>query len=139
MTDPSDGKLRPSDRVPLHHASGLQRIPVTSLLDNIRSVWNVGSMFRSADAAGLSGLFLTGMTATPPRPDMEKTALGATETVPWDYWNSAPEAVAAIRAQGTTIVAVEQTPGAVRPARPARCSALSPAMATRAKNPRPLW
>ncbi|RKX34888.1 MAG: TrmH family RNA methyltransferase, partial [Verrucomicrobia bacterium] len=61
------------------------RLPSFALLDNIRSVWNVGSMFRTADAVGLGGLFLTGMTATPPRKDIEKTALGATLTVPWDY------------------------------------------------------
>ncbi len=55
-TDPAAG-LRPSDRVPLHRAGTLERMPATALLDNVRSVWNVGSMFRSADAAGLAGLF----------------------------------------------------------------------------------
>ncbi len=53
------------------------------------------------------------MTATPPRPDMEKTALGATASVPWDYWRSTADAVAALKKRGTTLVAVEQAPGSV--------------------------
>ncbi|MBE0566720.1 MAG: TrmH family RNA methyltransferase [Krumholzibacteria bacterium] len=87
-------------------------MPVYGLLDNVRSVWNVGSMFRTADAAGLAGLYLAGMTATPPRPDMEKTALGATRTVPWDYWADPAAAVGHLRAAGVRVVAVEQAPGA---------------------------
>ena len=78
MTRINDPFQRPSDRIARHDLDELERAPVWGLLDNVRSVWNVGSMFRTADAAGLSGLYLAGMTATPPRPDMEKTALGAT-------------------------------------------------------------
>jgi len=85
------------------------RLPSFALLDNIRSVWNVGSMFRTADAVGLGGLFLTGMTATPPRKDIEKTALGATLTVPWDYWQDSVEAARRIKDQGIALVALEQT------------------------------
>ncbi len=85
------------------------RLPSFALLDNIRSVWNVGSMFRTADAVGLGGLFLTGMTATPPRKDIEKTALGATLTVPWDYWQDSTEAAQRIKDQGIALVALEQT------------------------------
>ena len=84
-------------------------MPVFGLLDNIRSVWNVGSMFRTADAAGLGGLLLCGMTATPPRPDIEKTALGATQTVPWNYWRSALEAATTVREAGLPLIALEQT------------------------------
>ncbi len=69
-------------------------MPVYGLLDNVRSVWNVGSMFRTADSVALGGLYLCGMTATPPRPDIEKTALGATRSVPWDYWSDAAAAAA---------------------------------------------
>jgi tRNA G18 (ribose-2'-O)-methylase SpoU len=85
------------------------RLPCFALLDNIRSVWNVGSMFRTADAVGLGGLYLTGMTATPPRKDIEKTALGATLTVPWDYWPDSAEAARHIKDQGIVLVALEQT------------------------------
>ncbi|MCP4292296.1 MAG: RNA methyltransferase [bacterium] len=87
--------------------SGL--MPSFALLDNIRSVWNVGSMFRTADAAGLGGLYLTGMTATPPRKDIEKTALGATLSVPWDYWKDSASAARNIKDQGISLVALEQT------------------------------
>ena len=85
------------------------RAPVYALLDNVRSVWNVGSIFRTADAVRLDGLYLCGMTATPPRPDIEKTALGATLTVPWDYWPDPAEAVRHLREAGVRIVALEQT------------------------------
>ena len=85
------------------------RMPVYAILDNIRSVWNVGSMFRTADAVSLGGLYLCGMTATPPRPDIEKTALGATQSVPWDYWTDAAAAARHLREQGLPLVALEQT------------------------------
>ncbi len=85
------------------------RMPVFALLDNIRSVWNVGSMFRTADSVALGGLYLCGMTATPPRPDIEKTALGATKTVPWDYWGDAAAAAAHLKNQGLPLIALEQT------------------------------
>ena len=88
------------------------RMPVFALLDNVRSVWNVGSMFRTADAAGLGGLILAGMTATPPRPDMEKTALGATRTVPWSYQADAVAAARGLRDAGRPLVVLEQTPDA---------------------------
>jgi len=88
------------------------RMPVMALLDNIRSVWNVGSMFRTADAVNLGGLYLCGMTATPPRPDIEKTALGATRTVPWDYWADPVAAARHLRERGIPLIALEQTPDA---------------------------
>jgi len=100
---------RPRDRLRRSEIDSLAHAPVFGLLDNIRSVWNVGSIFRTADAAGLAGLYLCGMTATPPRPDMEKTALGATETVPWDYWPDAAAAVADLKRRGICVVALEQT------------------------------
>jgi tRNA G18 (ribose-2'-O)-methylase SpoU len=84
-----------------------------ALLDNVRSVWNVGSMFRTADAVGLGGLTLCGMTATPPRPDIEKTALGATLTVPWTYWSDSVAAVHDGRERGLAVVALEQSPRSI--------------------------
>ena len=87
-------------------------MPAYALLDNIRSAWNVGSMFRTADAAGLSGLYLCGMTATPPRTDLEKTALGSSVSVPWDYWADSTAAVHRLRDAGVQVVAVEVSPEA---------------------------
>jgi tRNA G18 (ribose-2'-O)-methylase SpoU len=89
------------------------RLPAYALLDNIRSAWNVGAMFRTADAVGLAGLYLGGVTATPPRPDIEKTALGATQTVPWDYWADAAACAHRLRGDGIPLVVLEQAPGAV--------------------------
>ncbi len=87
-------------------------LPAYAMLDNIRSAWNVGSMFRSADAAHLAGLYLTGMTCTPPRPDLEKTALGATESVPWNYQQDSVAAARSIKESGKTLIVLEQTPDA---------------------------
>ncbi len=100
----------PRRRLPPAAAAGLARLPIYGLLASVRSVWNVGSMFRTADAAGLAGLYLCGSTATPPRADMEKTALGATLTVPWDYWESAADAVRHLRSRGIAVWALEQAP-----------------------------
>jgi len=89
------------------------RMPAYALLDNIRSVWNVGSMFRTADAVALGGLILCGMTATPPRADMEKTALGATLSVPWNYQPDSVTALQDLKSNGLKIIALEQSPRAV--------------------------
>lgn len=103
----------PSNLILTNEVTGFEgRLPVYGMLDNIRSVGNVGSMFRTADAAGLGGLFLCGMTATPPRPDIEKTALGATLSVPWDYWSDSTAAARRIKEAGVPLVALEQTEGA---------------------------
>ena len=90
-----------------------------ALLENIRSLWNVGSMFRTADGAGVGRLVLTGITGRPPRPEIAKTALGAEETVPWDYVADPEEAVARARAAGYRILALDNEPGAVPLARTA--------------------
>jgi tRNA G18 (ribose-2'-O)-methylase SpoU len=83
------------------------RHPVTLMLDNIRSMWNVGAMFRTADAAGIEKIILTGYTAAPPRKEIDKTALGAQETVRWEYCESALEAIATLKARGVKICALE--------------------------------
>ncbi len=83
--------------------------PIVLVLDNIRSQNNVGSIFRTADAFRLSGIFLCGITATPPHREINKTALGATESVQWSYHTTAAEAIHGLKAEGYTIIAVEQT------------------------------
>lgn len=85
------------------------RAPIIGLLDNIRSLYNVGSIFRSSDGAFIQELLLTGYTPKPPRPEIDKTALGATETVPWAYYRNPLDAVAAARAKGARICVLEQT------------------------------
>lgn len=113
MTGPDQAPPSSRQRLSAPEAARLPRAPIYAALDNVRSVWNVGSMFRTADAVRLGGLYLCGVTATPPRPDMEKTALGATLTVPWDYWPRTVDAVRSLRDRGVTVIALEQAPGAV--------------------------
>ncbi len=85
------------------------KIPVVAVLDNIRSHNNVGSVFRSADAFVLQAVYLCGYTGTPPHRDIQKTALGATDSVDWQYFATTAEAIAALKQDGYTIAAVEQT------------------------------
>ncbi|HDS06389.1 MAG TPA: TrmH family RNA methyltransferase [Bacteroides sp.] len=85
-----------------------EKIPVWVVLDNVRSQNNIGSVFRTADAFRLEGICLCGITATPPHREIHKTALGATETVPWKYRKSTVEAVADLKEEGYRILVVEQ-------------------------------
>ena len=90
-----------------------EKTPVVVVLDNIRSMHNVGSVFRTADAFLLQGILLCGYTPQPPHRDIHKTALGATETVGWQYFASAAEAVRSLKEAGYAVFAVEQTIGSV--------------------------
>ena len=86
-----------------------RRLPVIGLLDNIRSLYNVGSMFRTADGALVESLYLTGYTPQPPRKEIDKTALGATHSVPWRFFRDPLDAVLAARESGAKICILEQT------------------------------
>jgi 23S rRNA (guanosine2251-2'-O)-methyltransferase len=86
-----------------------QKIPVCLVLDNVRSLHNVGSAFRTADAFRIEKIFLTGITGTPPHREIQKTALGATESVAWEYSESTATALEKLKAEGYTIIIVEQT------------------------------
>ncbi len=88
-----------------------EKTPVIAILDNIRSMHNVGSVFRSADAFLLQAIFLCGYTPQPPHRDIQKTALGATETVDWIYYASAVEAVVDAKSHGYKVYGIEQTVG----------------------------
>jgi len=86
-------------------------LPLAGLLDNIRSIHNVGSMFRTADGVGMTHLHLSGITATPDHPRLAKAALGAHETVPWTYRANGVDAAAALIATGYQLWALERTGG----------------------------
>ncbi len=86
-----------------------KRFPIAAVLDNIRSAYNVGSMFRTAECAYISELVLCGITAKPPHKEVEKTALGTTQLVPWRYFPDTLEAVQALKGEGWKIVALEIT------------------------------
>jgi len=90
----------------INEAKGM---PVYALLDNIRSSYNVGSMFRTSDGSMITKLFLTGFTSVPPQKDIMKTALGATESIPWEYHEDPVALIRKLKSEGIKIVALEQT------------------------------
>lgn len=85
----------------------VDRFPVYVILENIRSMYNVGAMFRTSDAACIKELIICGYTARPPRKEIDKTALGATETVPWRHFPSGAEAVKYLKELGVYVIALE--------------------------------
>jgi tRNA G18 (ribose-2'-O)-methylase SpoU len=85
------------------------KLPVTVVLDNIRSLYNIGSVFRTADAFLIEKICLCGITAQPPHRDIHKSALGATETVSWKYFPHTLQAVEELRSGNYMLIAVEQT------------------------------
>jgi len=91
-----------------------EKVPIAVVLENIRSLNNIGSFFRTADAFLLEEIILCGITATPPHRDIHKTALGATETVKWRYFNSTIETIAELKKTKHTIIAVEQVENSVK-------------------------
>ena len=87
----------------------LERYPCYCLIENIRSLYNVGSIFRTSDAIRLKCLYLTGYTGKPPRKEIDKTALGAVESVPWKYIDNPLEAIDELKSQKIPIIALEHT------------------------------
>ena len=87
------------------------KLPVVVVLDNVRSMNNVGSAFRTSDAFAIESIALCGITAQPPHREIHKTALGATGSVDWQYYKSTTEACEVLRSQGYQIYAVEQAEG----------------------------
>jgi tRNA G18 (ribose-2'-O)-methylase SpoU len=90
-----------------------QKIPVVAVLDNIRSLNNIGSFFRSADAFALEGLILCGYTGQPPAPEIRKSALGAEEVVAWKHFPTTVEALDYLSERGYQLLAVEQTDASI--------------------------
>ena len=90
-----------------------EKLPLIIVLDNIRSLSNVGAFFRTADAFRIGELFLCGITACPPHREIHKTALGADETVKWRYFETTEAACQELKAEGYRIFAVEQVEGSV--------------------------
>lgn len=91
------------------HAS--EKCPLVVVLDNVRSLYNVGSVFRTADAFRVEGIYLCGITATPPNAEIHKTALGAEDSVDWFFHKDTMEAVRELRSSGYSILAIEQCEG----------------------------
>ena len=98
-----------ADRPTIDEVEFIPRVPISILVENVRSVHNVGSIFRTADGFGAEKLYLTGYTAHPPREDLHKTALGAEDAVPWEYYKNPINAAEAIKKQGIELILIEQT------------------------------
>ncbi len=96
------------DRVDVDGFKAAEKTPLIIILDNIRSLNNIGSVFRTSDAFLVEKIYLCGITATPPHKDIQKTALGATESVAWEYVESTEELINSLKKEGVTVCAIEQ-------------------------------
>ncbi|MDO3641729.1 RNA methyltransferase [Mucilaginibacter sp. L3T2-6] len=101
-------KLEELNRATVAEFKAMDKFPVAVVLDNVRSMSNIGSIFRTCDAFAVEQLCLCGITACPPHREIEKTALGATQSVNWKYFENTLQAVDALKQEGYTIVAIEQ-------------------------------
>jgi 23S rRNA (guanosine2251-2'-O)-methyltransferase len=108
-----------SERVPFRATNaavsydGIRPLPVSVLLENVRSLYNVGAFFRTGDAAGIEKLYLAGITGYPPQNMISKTALGAEDTVAWEYTREPEKTIAGLRAANHEIAAIETSVHAV--------------------------
>lgn len=104
-------KITEMGRMSVEEFHAAEKMPLVVVLDDVRSMYNVGSVFRTADAFRVSAIYLCGITAQPPHPEIHKTALGAEDTVDWQYFPSTMEAIQSLRADGFTILSIEQCEG----------------------------
>lgn len=106
-------KITELNRISVEEFKEADKLPLIIVLDNIRSLHNIGSVFRTSDAFRIESIYLCGITATPPHPEMHKTALGAEFTVNWKYVNNTVEAVDNLKREGYVVYAVEQAEGSI--------------------------
>ncbi len=113
MNNRSMRKLKVTEmgRLSLAEYKASDKQPIVVVLDHVRSLYNVGSVFRSSDAFRIEGVCLCGITAQPPHPEIHKTALGAEESVSWKYFEHTEDAVSWLKQQGYKVLAVEQCEG----------------------------
>lgn len=108
-------KLKNSEleRLSVDDFKAVKKTPLIIVLDNIRSLNNIGSVFRTSDAFLIRKIYLCGITATPPHKDIHKTALGSTETVAWEYVEDTLALVEKLKAEQVTVISVEQAENAI--------------------------
>lgn len=102
-------KLEELGRISVDEFKQSAKLPVSIVLDNVRSLHNVGSAFRTCDAFKVQKIYLTGITGRPPHREIEKTALGATASVDWEYTESTAALIGKLKENGYVIIAIEQT------------------------------
>lgn len=106
-------KVTEMNRLTVEEFKEAKKIPLVVVLDDVRSLHNIGAVFRTSDAFLVDCIYLCGITATPPHPEMHKTALGAEYTVDWKYFQHTEDAVNEIRTMGYTLFAIEQCEGSI--------------------------
>ncbi|KAA6324287.1 putative TrmH family tRNA/rRNA methyltransferase [termite gut metagenome] len=106
-------KITELNRISPEEFKRVEKLPLIVILDDVRSLHNIGSVFRTSDAFRVESVYLCGITAVPPHPDMHKTALGAEYTVDWKYMKNALDAVEALTQNGYIVYSVEQAKGSV--------------------------
>jgi len=104
-------KVTELNRLDAEQFKAARKLPLTVVLDNVRSMYNVGAVFRTSDAFRIERLCLCGITAYPPHQEIHKTALGAEDTVAWTHYQDTAEAVRQLRDDGYTVYAIEQVEG----------------------------
>ena len=106
-------KITELNRISADEFHKKEKLPLVVVLDNVRSLHNVGSVFRTSDAFLVENIYLCGITATPPHAEIHKTALGAEDTVDWKYYEHTQDAVKELKAEGYLVYAVEQVQNSV--------------------------
>lgn len=101
------------DRLSIEAFKAAQKTPIIIILDNVRSLNNIGSVFRTSDAFLIEKIYLCGITAKPPHKDIHKTALGSTDTVAWEYAEHTLAVIEKLKSEQVTVCAIEQAEGAV--------------------------
>lgn len=104
-------KLEELGRISVEEFKEAEKIPVVVILDNVRSMHNIGSVFRTSDAFLIQKIYLCGITATPPHKEIRKTALGATESVDWEYMEDIHQLISQLKAENFQIISIEQVQG----------------------------
>lgn len=107
-------KLEELNRPDIAEFKSQQKLPIIIVLDNVRSLHNVGSAFRTADGFAIEAIYLCGITAQPPHREIEKTALGATQSILWKYFENVNEAVIDLKQKNYQIIAIEQAENSIR-------------------------
>lgn len=107
-------KLHELNRLSIDGFKEASKIPIIVVLDNIRSLSNVGSIFRTADCFGIEAIYLCGITAKPPHREITKTAIGATQSVEWKHFNTTLDAISTLKKEKYTLASVEQTECAIK-------------------------
>jgi len=100
--------LKELNRISLSEYKKIEKLPIVIVLDNIRSMSNIGSIFRTSDAFKIEAIHLCGITSKPPHREIRKTALGATESVAWEYFSSTIDSIIELKSRGFQIISIEQ-------------------------------